>query len=192
MCVLQKYTQFTRKYIVLVNLEDVRKKEDKKRLAYHAQPATAIIWWMSCAYFCKTCNVCSVHVIYTIFYTTLFSVYKSLFNIHLSPIFESSPVYFFVSDLQCLSYWWHCFNIRVSLLFSIPFDVNSFQPLFTSPLCYWLLSRLVSLLASCLFSKLSSTLKAGALIIWYLSNHRTGTCFHKWNNARIKYLRALF
>lgn len=164
MCVLQKYTQFTRKYIVLVNLEEVRKNEDKKWLACHAQPATAIIWWMSCAYFCKTCNVCSVHIIYTIFYPTLFSVYKSLFNIYLSPIFESSPVYLFVSDLQCLPYWWYRFNIGVSLLLSIPVDVNSFQPLFTSPLCYWLLSRPFSLLASCLFSKLSSTLKAGALL----------------------------
>lgn len=121
-------------------------------------------WWVSCAYFCKTCNVCSVHIIYTILYPTLFSVYKSLFNIHLSPIFEGPPVYLFVSGLQCLSYWCYCFNIWVSLLLSILFDVNSFQPLFTSPLCYWLLSRPVSLLASCLFSKLSSTLKAGALL----------------------------
>lgn len=129
----------------------------------HSRPLLSF-WWVSCAYFCKTRNVCSVHIIYTIFYPTLLAAYKSLFNIHLSPTFESSPVYLFVSDLQCLSYWWYCFNIWVSLLLSVPFDVNSFQPLFTSPLCYWLLSRPVSLLASCLFSKLSSTLKAGALL----------------------------
>lgn len=126
-----------------------------------SQPLLSFLW-VSCAYFCKTFNVCSVHIIYTIFYPTLFSVYKSLFNIHLSHIWRFSCLPFLSLTYNVCLIDVNCFNIWVSWLLSIPFEVNSFQPLFTSSLCYWLLSRPVSLLASCLFSKLSSTLKAGA------------------------------
>lgn len=145
-------------------------------------------WWVSCAYFCKTCNVCSVHIIHKIFYPTLFSVYKSILNIHPSPIFGSSPVYLFLSDLQLICLF------DVTILISFESLYSSLFPLMLPPFS---LSSLLSCVTdyspnqspwyqSCLFSKLSSTLLAGALFfIWYFSNYKIGTCFNKWNNARI-------
>lgn len=150
-----------KKVHILNNLEDVGKNELKKikRLTSRAQPAPATFWWISCAYFCKSSNVCTVHIIYKILYTVSFHMIASPSWISTKAPYLELLLFALFSDLQLIS----LVDVAVatwsaSLLLSISSMLLPLSP-FASLLCSWWQQSPNQ--SPCLCSELSSTWLAG-------------------------------